>query len=127
MVTGIIQQQNVTEIISPPGDVVFQQNVLISWRAEDEDDDPLTFPVGISNDGGDTWHTLITDYENTSIEFDRNSTLLNATSNFLVRLRVTDGFLSAEDILNVSFSINPECADLDGDSVCDVSDNCIED
>ena len=29
--------------------------------------------------------------------------------------------------MKVTFELNPECADIDGDDVCDLSDNCVND
>ena len=115
------------EIISPQPGTVYRQNVFINWDASDPDGDSLTYAIGVSDDGGVNWHTLIAEYPNTSIEFDINTTLLDITDDFLIRILVSDGFLSGEDIMEVTFAINLSCEDADDDFVCDISDNCVND
>ena len=107
--------------------VVFKQNISIQWNATDADGDPLVYGVGISSDGGFTWHTVAMNLPTTTAEFDINETFLNGTEDFLIRVRASDGFWTSEDLQNASFAFNQTCSDVDGDSVCDISDNCVAD
>jgi len=115
------------QVISPFPNSTYQQTLVIAWEGADQDNDPLSYVVGISSDEGLSWHSLSDPVTNTSIIFDINASLLGPSDGFLIRVRASDGFLSGEAIMNVSFGFESGCADSDGDSVCDISDNCIED
>jgi hypothetical protein len=94
----------VTVLFPNGGDALSGSVATIRWAASDPDGDPLNYVVQYSVDGGMTWQTLVTDLNSTSYDLDLNA--LPGTSQGLVRVLATDGFYTAQDQSDSTFSVN---------------------
>ncbi len=105
---GVLDEQTLSSnapqvnIIHPAGGKMVKaknHKVQIEWKASDRDDDELTYVLLCSDDGGISWQTLETQWNDSHYELDTQS--LRKNINF--RVIVTDGVRSAED--EVRFSL----------------------
>lgn len=84
------------------GEQLSDTAATVTWEANDADGDALTYLVEFSNDGGSTWKTLGLDVPDKSYEIDL--TLLGKTPNALIRVTASDGFNTAMDESDGTFS-----------------------
>ena len=85
------------------GEDLSGETATFEWTASDEDGDDLAYTVEYSRNGGDTWTALVTDWSQTSIEVDLST--LGGTQDGLIRVRASDGFDSAADSSDGTFSV----------------------
>ena len=78
-----------------------------TWTAADPDGDPLKYAVEYSTDAGATWKPLTMNWDSTTYPVDL--TRLPASNQALIRVTATDGFNSAQDQSNATFTV-PEHA-----------------
>jgi uncharacterized repeat protein (TIGR01451 family) len=75
----------------PKGGETIGAGVLsLKWTAQDGDNDPLTYDVQFSPDGGSSWQTLALDWITPQLDVD--SAELPATTQGLIRVVASDGF-----------------------------------
>lgn len=95
-------------VVSPNGgEVLTGSTGQITWSATDQDGDPLHYLLQFSSDGGKTWRVLATGLTDSKYDLSLNRT--EGTTKGLVRILASDGFNSAEDRSNATFTI-PEHA-----------------
>jgi len=82
-------------VTSPNGGEIFTGTTTVSWIAEDEDGDSLSFTVLYSPDGGATWNALATGLTASSYAWDVSG--LPPGNEYRVRVMATDGFNTGED------------------------------
>jgi hypothetical protein len=94
------------EIISPNGGETWKEgkSYTIQWQASDPDGDRLFSSLLLSRDGGETWTPLALDLEDTEYELKTHG--LPEGGAYLVKVVVTDGINTGEDISNGSFSVS---------------------
>ncbi|MHA1613672.1 MAG: hypothetical protein ACTSYJ_02440, partial [Candidatus Thorarchaeota archaeon] len=92
------------EVIFPNGGEVLNGTELVTWDANDFDDDSLTFDVLYSNNSGSDWNSLATGL--TVLEYEWNTTLHDDGSEYLIRVIVSDGEFSVTDDSDSAFSID---------------------
>jgi hypothetical protein len=94
------------EVSSPNGGEIWQEgrSYQVKWQASDPDGDALVSTVVLSKDGGETWTTLALDLDSSSFQI--QTTGLDAGSEYLVKVIVTDGINTAQDISDGVFSLN---------------------
>ena len=81
-------------ITSPlPGDVI-TGTTTITWTASDTDGDELSYILSYSGDDGDTWHTLVSNWSETS--FDLNTATIAGSDRALLQVIATDGVNTAQ-------------------------------
>lgn len=91
-------------IVSPNGgENLSGSTAIASWSATDPDNDPLRYVIQYSSDGGSTWQTLASDWLSTTYEVNLN--LLAGTSQGLLRVMASDGFNTAQDQSDATFSV----------------------
>jgi probable HAF family extracellular repeat protein len=91
-------------VLSPNGGETPSGMTTIRWSASDADLDPLTFTVQASPDGGATWRTLADGLAGSSLSVDAAD--LPGSTQSIVRVRVSDGFHSAEDVSDAPFTVS---------------------
>lgn len=69
----------------------------VTWTGDDQDGDQLTYSVLYSNDGGATWQTMAVNLSGNSLQLDGRQ--LPGGSDCQIRVIVTDGFLTGEDVV----------------------------
>jgi hypothetical protein len=74
----------------------------IAWQASDPDGDALSYLVQYSADAGQTWTTLASDWEETSLTVD--TTYLAGSEEARVRVLATDG-INTSQAVSASFSV----------------------
>ncbi len=72
--------------------------INFSWSGTDINDDPLTYQVELSNDGGTTWRTLARNLRETHFVWD--STASPDSVNYSARVTASDGSLTAVALSN---------------------------
>ena len=95
----------VVHVISPAGGEIWKagEPQTLRWEASDPDGDPLSFSVLVSSDGGKSWVPVGADLTGNQFTFD--STGLAGSSDARVKVRVSDGVNTAEDISLKAFTI----------------------
>jgi hypothetical protein len=89
---------------APTGGVTVTGNSLIaSWTASDADNDPLTFSLDYSTDGGATWNPLSAQIPSTTVTLD--ATVLAGTTQGKFRVWVSDGVNTATDVTDGVFTV----------------------
>jgi hypothetical protein len=93
------------EVLHPNGGEVWERGKTykIKWEASDKDGDLLTYSLAISKNGAETW--LPIDIDITDNEYELNTVALEEGQNYLVRVRVTDGVNTEEDVSDGVFTI----------------------
>ena len=75
----------------------------IRWEADDADGDALLAVVQYSVDGGETWRAVAVDVEGDQVEVDLAN--LTGTDQARVRVTVSDGFHTASDASDATFTV----------------------
>jgi len=91
------------QVLFPNGGENLSGTFTISWTGSDQDGDRLSYLVDWSWDAGSTWEPLSCRIGSTTMEADAN--LLPGGTECLVRVRVTDGFLTAHDTSDLPFTV----------------------
>jgi hypothetical protein len=96
----------VVTLLSPNGGETWGQTgaQTIAWTARDPDGDKLTYMVDYSQDNGATWQTLAANIVDTQLDLDDISSFPGGTA-ALIRVTATDGFNTAWDTSDSSFSV----------------------
>ncbi|MDM8520028.1 hypothetical protein QUF64_08275 [Anaerolineales bacterium HSG6] len=93
----------IVTILEPNGGEQFDSdNMLISWQADDTDQDSLTYQVEYSTDSGTTWNVI--GYTSDTF-FDVDTTTLAGSSQALVRVLANDGFHTSIDQSDAVFTV----------------------
>ena len=95
------------KVLFPNGGETFNQGerINIIWKGTDRDRDRLTYSLAISQDGGKVW--LPIDFNLMDHRFGLETSALQEGQTYLIKVRVTDGVNSGEDVSDGFFSINP--------------------
>lgn len=89
---------------APTGGVTVTGSTLnASWVAFDADNDPLTFSLDYSTDGGATWQPLSGQIPSTTVTL--NADLLAGTTQGKFRVWVSDGVNTATDVTDGVFTV----------------------
>ena len=80
---------SVTVTSPTAGQVISGDTLPVAWTASDPDNDPLTFNVQFSADGGATWEMIAQGIQGNSVQLPREN--LASTSQGRVRVWATDG------------------------------------
>lgn len=75
----------------------------ITWEAYDLDEDPLTYLLAYSRDGGDTWIPITSNLTQNSYSWD--TSVLQRGDSYRVKVLATDGVNTAEDASDSNFTI----------------------
>jgi hypothetical protein len=87
----------------PNGGEVLKEIETISWDAQDEDRDPLTFNVLYSPDDGRSWYPVANGIQETKLEVDLSAFPGGEKSKF--RVIATDGFNTVTDDSDAVFTL----------------------
>ena len=85
------------------GEVLDSEQITIQWSGADADGDELTYFVQYSSDGGMAWETLAFDCPATACTVRHE--VLKGTDNGLIRIIASDGFKTAVDCSDTTFSV----------------------
>lgn len=87
-------------ITSPKGGETWKQGetYAVTWDAEDNDSDVLSYALSLSGDRGATWVPLAIDLSSTTYSLSTEN--LEPGDGYLVKVRATDGVNTAEDVLS---------------------------
>jgi hypothetical protein len=91
------------QVISPNGGETWSAMETVSWAAQDDDGDALSFTVLYSPDGGSTWTPLATGIEETSLEIDASR--LPGGTDCIIKVEASDGIHTGEDTSDAPFSV----------------------
>lgn len=89
-------------LLSPNGGVFVRERVFIRWSGSDIDRDKLTYALFYSSDGGTSWEPIASNLTGLSYKWDSSN--LPVGSDYVIKVIVTDGFLTGEDSSKESFS-----------------------
>ncbi len=90
-------------LLAPNGAENWSGQQTITWQATDADNDPLTYTVEYSPDGGQTWTPLNTGLTATSL--DVNFDTVPGSNNALVRVSASDGMNTTTAVSANAFSV----------------------
>ncbi len=90
-------------LLSPNGGENWSGPQMITWQAADADNDPMTYTVEYSADGGQTWTPLNTGLTATSL--DVNFDTVPGSNNALVRVSASDGMNTTAAASANTFSV----------------------
>ena len=93
--TASASRPNVTVIFPNGGESLPGPFALFVWEGVDADGDSLTYSVFFSANSGTTWFLIATDIADTELNVSLSS--LTESSNALLKVQVSDGFLVNED------------------------------
>ena len=86
----------------PPNDPL---RIRVRWTASDADNDPLTFNLLYSPDGGDTWRAIELGLAETEHLIDLDQTPLPGSTQGLFRVEANDGFNTSRDDADVTIDV----------------------
>jgi hypothetical protein len=102
------------EVSAPNGGETVSGQVAVNWTSVDLDDDPLTYTVSYSDDGGGSWISIATGI--VGLTFSWNTTLVENGEDYLIRVRASDGDLTGQDVSDATFTVdNPIPSDGGGE------------
>jgi len=112
--TTVLDSQNVSAntpvvtVTAPNGGENFaaNANIPIGWTATDADNDPLTYNVFYSPDGGATWIPAADGLTTTSVLLPASS--VAGSNNALVRVMASDGANTGVDQSDAAFTVEPK-------------------
>lgn len=90
-------------VMSPNGGEYWQGTQPITWTATDPQDDPLTYTVYYSPNGGATWTQLTTGLTEPSYALD--TTMVVDGVNYLIKVEASDGVHTGVDVSDAPFEI----------------------
>jgi len=90
-------------LLTPNGGENWSGKQTISWQATDADNDPLTYTVEYSADGGQTWIPLNTSLTSTSLEVNFDS--VPGSDHALVRVSASDGMNTTAAMSTSTFTV----------------------
>jgi hypothetical protein len=99
-------------LLSPNGGEGLTNNAVASWTASDDDGDPLAYTLLYSHDDGASWMPIAENITDT-ITFEFDLDLIPGSDNGRLRVEVSDGFHTANDMSDGVFSV-PDHAPLVG-------------
>jgi len=85
------------------GEFLTGRTVEVRWTASDPDGDSLRYAVQYSGDGGATWRSLVAGWASTTYELDLSR--IPGTHQGLIRVLATDGFHTAQDQSDATFTV----------------------
>jgi hypothetical protein len=95
---------NISLIFPAGGQIYSNEEIFINWSASDLDGDDLSYAVLFSSDNGETYNTVIFDYNETWFNLSSNN--LQDSDKYLIKVLVTDGVLTNESIMNATFEVD---------------------
>ena len=110
--TGVVlSQRNVSDnaptvqMTAPNGeeDVSTGDVCDISWIGEDQDGDQLTYLLAFSSDNGSSWIPIDNNVNGSGYSW--NTTGVQPGDEYLIKIITSDGYNSAEDVSNATFSV----------------------
>ncbi len=93
----------VTVLYPNGGEFLSGSTATLGWTAHDPDGEPLEYLVQYSTDGGASWQTLVTNWTSTTYEL--NLGMIAGTDQGLLRVLASDGFHTAQDQSDGTFSV----------------------
>jgi len=90
-------------LLTPNNGGVVQDLVIVDWNAADVDGDPLTASILYSPDAGQSWTTVAVQVPASPFTVDLRE--MPGSQNARLRVSVTDGFYSASDDSDESFTL----------------------
>ena len=91
------------QLLTPNGGGTWSGAQTVRWTASDKDGDPLNFALLYSRDAGT--YLGATDHRSDGDKLQPGHRCLAGGSQCLVKVRVSDGFYTAEDISDTTFSV----------------------
>lgn len=85
------------------GETVSTDSVTFRWQGSDPDGDPLAYDVQFSADGGANWETIVLRLTSDSFEIRQHH--LAGTAKGMIRVIASDGFHTAFDTSNATFTV----------------------
>lgn len=98
-------------IIRPNGGERVHGLYEIRWSVNDLDGDTLMSTIYYSPNSGQTWTKLASGVTDTSYSWDTSR--LQTGSNYLIKVEVSDGTLTAEDASDATFTVSPEATSME--------------
>ncbi|MDD1767592.1 MAG: GPI anchored serine-threonine rich family protein [Methanomassiliicoccales archaeon] len=93
------------QIASPNGgeEIGVGEACEITWTADDQDGDPLTFMLAYSSDYGEMWVPIEDGV--TTDHYSWNTTGIPPGEDYLIKVIASDGYKTAEDVSDATFSV----------------------
>lgn len=99
------------QITGPNGGEQLQGGVqTVTWVANDQDGDDLTYSLHYSTDGGATWQSLVSGWREQQFDVDLSGIPGSDQARF--RVITTDGVLTASDESDADFSVEPHAPEV---------------
>lgn len=94
-----------TVTVSSPngGETLNGATTTFTWTANDADGDQLVYSIDYSTDAGATWKNLVAEWSSTSYQVDL--TKVAGSSQALLRVMASDGFHTAQDQSDATFTV----------------------
>jgi hypothetical protein len=98
----------IVNILYPNGREIIErgEQINVKWEASDEDGDELFYSLAVSADKGETW--LPIDIDIVNISFMLDTMWCTSGNEYLIKVVVTDGFNTEEDVSDMTFTILPD-------------------
>ena len=93
------------QVLAPNGGEEWSGHETIKWSAHDGDQDPLSFTLLYTPDSGNTWLPVASNVHENYYEVD--TSLLRGGKEAKIRVIVTDGFNTAQDDSDETFTVLP--------------------
>jgi hypothetical protein len=91
------------QVITPNGGETWNAIHTVKWQASDLDNNPLTYNVLYSANGGQSWQSLASGLTGTSLDVDASQ--LPGSNNARIRVLASDGVLTGRDDSDEPFTV----------------------
>jgi parallel beta-helix repeat protein len=93
-------------VTSPNGGEIWKDTKTVTWTANDNNGDSLTYTLKYSDDNGGNWYSIDNGITQTSYNWDTTTAGMGFGFDFLIKVIASDGLLTGQDTSDLKFELD---------------------